>query len=65
MSADVFTVLGSEVIFYEDWETGTVRPMWTRSSSTTEGYIEVIEQINGLDAFFRGLFWIGDGKDFG
>ena len=38
VSADFFTVLGNEVIFFEGWETSTILSMW-RPESTTDAWI--------------------------
>ena len=61
LSEEVFTVLGSGVIFFEDWETGTIRPMWTTNSSIAEGLITVGEVI-GSSAAASGFYGVALGK---
>jgi subtilase family serine protease len=61
LSEEEFTVLGSGVIFFEDWETGTIRPMWSTNSSIPEGLITVGEVI-GSSVAASGFYGIALGK---
>ena len=52
-SEDVFEVLGRAVIFFEDFETGSLRSMWTEAASIAEGQVLVGRSSNALDGFFE------------
>ncbi|MEO1623971.1 MAG: IPT/TIG domain-containing protein, partial [Bacteroidota bacterium] len=48
VSASDFKVLGREVIFFEDFETGQLRSMWTANSSTDQGLVEVVQRAQSV-----------------
>ncbi|MEL6867389.1 MAG: IPT/TIG domain-containing protein, partial [Bacteroidota bacterium] len=52
-----FVIQDQEVLFFEDFETGTLRSAWTTGSSTSQGRVDVIQQTNGVPAAYEG--WYG------
>lgn len=40
-SSSFFEVQGNQIIFHENFETGTLRSMWKGSSSTPDGFVDV------------------------
>ena len=56
VSSELFTVLGNEVIFFEDWETGTIRSMWTAESTAEDGIISATQSVVGIPVAKNGFY---------